>query len=263
MFDNKTKQENHIAKAFLKFYLPTILGICKDIVLHVQDAEKLVKTGPKPDYYVPSIGILLEVSTLVDKELADESAKAFYIRLKIKHAISMCDLSGLCGFWAIDLPLSFRCQPDELSRIAEAIVDAIKMRRTSVSNYPTIELMKLDDGPLRIEVDGRTGEGEEACADPWIAIACNMKKIEKANQQLGTDEIAGVKNRLLLFWLDASLGLPEEAPKWFRQHRSELLAFSSIDEIWLYDAEENRFPLAFRKGTEYEMESDNQSILLR
>jgi len=246
IFDNGAKRENQIAGAFLKFYLPTILQIDKD-VLDVQDAEKLVSTGSKPDYYIPSIGMLLEISTLVDKESIDESAKAKTICKELERSIYECDLSGLSGFWSIAIPYSFWCRRDELGSIVSAIVDAIRMRRTSVCGYPMIELSNVSDGPLDLDFGGRTGDGDEACNPPWATIADNMKKIEKANQQLSTEEIDGVKRRMLLFRIDTSLAFPQVSLGWFKQQRTELLTLSSIDEIWLYDAEKNRFACAFRR----------------
>ena len=154
IFDNGAKRENQIAGAFLKFYLPTILQIDKD-VLDAQDAEKLVSTGSKPDYYIPSIGMLLEISTLVDKKFKEESAGLYHVQERLKQAILGSDLSGLCGYWDMDFPFSFRCRRHELKKVASAIVDGIRRECASVTDYPVIKLNKVSDGPFDFALSGR------------------------------------------------------------------------------------------------------------
>jgi len=230
------------AKAFIKYWLANIGHIENSV--DVVSPESILGKGA--DYFVPSAGVLIEATQLIDnQDLAKHARWGISVNTLSKLIKKHERFSEIQGLYAISTPEGFGLKASQIknksvldTRIkstVDEIVEAILKNKTSVEVFGSklkLEKVSKDDNGIYFSSIGKVN---------FINVARifhdNLKaKFKKANIQLDINEIEGTsvnkkillianKYRLLTFDWDLFEGLSYSYEELVNEYKN-------IDEIW-------------------------------
>ncbi len=257
--DDKSNPTEQV-KAFIAYWLEEH-GIRDEV--KVLSPEKILGKGA--DYFVINSGLLIEATQLIDNEDLARSAKwAITVNTLSKLIKEDSRFSSIKGLHSISTPENFGLKASQLknesvlnTKISKAVDDIIK---AILSKRPEVDVFGYK---LRVEKVNEVDDGiyfstigrARSISVAGIFHENLRKKFDKANTQLGIEEIDGAKvksrvllivnkYRLLTFDWDLFEGLSYS-------YKELVEKYSNISEIW-FQAEDGegkyQHKLLYRKA---------------